>query len=239
MIVVESKKCKLCGVEKSAENFYTHKYTADGLRPCCKECTRIQTEKWRKNNKEKIAVARKRRWDSDPEKHRAYLREYRKKNPQVLKKYYEANKEECYRRCRESEKKKPEKYREMYRSALNKRNATVRGRIDTRMASSIRGALGKRKHGRKWQDLVGYTTDMLREHLEERFTAGMSWEKFKNGEIHIDHKIPKSIFNYESTKDIDFKRCWGLDNLQPMWAEDNLKKRDKIDRPFQPSLQIS
>jgi len=27
----------------------------------------------------------------------------------------------------------------------------------------------------------------------------------------------------------DFKKCWALNNLQPLWAKDNLNKRDKWD----------
>lgn len=55
---------------------------------------------------------------------------------------------------------------------------------------------------------------------------------------HIDHKIPKSAFNFETPEDIDFKRCWALKNLQPLWAAENIKKHDRVDKPFQPSLAI-
>jgi hypothetical protein len=26
-----------------------------------------------------------------------------------------------------------------------------------------------------------------------------------------------------------FRSCWALENLQPLWAEENLKKGDKVD----------
>jgi len=32
---------------------------------------------------------------------------------------------------------------------------------------------------------------------------------------------------------------WAMENLQPLWAEDNLKKHAKLDRSFQPSLAIA
>lgn len=65
----------------------------------------------------------------------------------------------------------------------------------------------------------------------------MSWEKLP--EIHIDHKIPLAVFNFNTAEDCDFKRAWALENLQPLWAKDNLSKGAKLENPFQPSLLIA
>ena len=46
---------------------------------------------------------------------------------------------------------------------------------------------------------------------------------------HIDHKRPISSFNYETIEDEEFKECWSLGNLQPLWAEENRKKYNKLD----------
>ena len=54
----------------------------------------------------------------------------------------------------------------------------------------------------------------------------MSWDNY--GEWHIGHIIPKVFFKYKSTDDIEFKYCWSLDNLQPLWAKDNLRKKTYI-----------
>jgi len=66
----------------------------------------------------------------------------------------------------------------------------------------------------------------------------MSWERLMAGEIHIDHIIPKSVFNFSDPKHADFKKCWSLKNLRPMWAVENLKKHNKLEKHFQPSLAI-
>jgi len=92
------------------------------------------------------------------------------------------------------------------------------------------------KNGRGWQKLVGYTVNDLKRHLEKQFTPGMSWENF--GEWHIDHVIPKSVFNFTEPEHEDFKRCWSLKNLQPLWATDNLSKGSKLEKPFQPRLAL-
>ncbi|MFA5346544.1 MAG: hypothetical protein WC294_00235 [Methanoregula sp.] len=109
--------------------------------------------------------------------------------------------------------------------------------LDHRMSVAIRKALKngakKRQH---WEDLVGYTLEQLKAHIEKQFKVGMSWDNM--GEWEIDHKIPKVAFNYEKPEDIDFKRCWALSNLQPLWSTDNRSKRAKLLKPHQPSLTL-
>lgn len=84
---------------------------------------------------------------------------------------------------------------------------------------------------------IGYSIEALKRHLEKQFLPGMTWENY--GKWHIDHIIPKAAFNIESVNDIDFKRCWALKNLRPLWAHDNCSKRDTLEKPFQPSLTIA
>lgn len=70
-----------------------------------------------------------------------------------------------------------------------------------------------------------YTTKELMEHLEKLFKPGMSWENY--GKWHIDHIIPDCNFKYKSMNDADFLKSWSLNNLQPLWAIENLKKGKK------------
>jgi hypothetical protein len=44
---------------------------------------------------------------------------------------------------------------------------------------------------------------------------------------HIDHIIPKSAFAYESPDDPEFKACWTLTNLRPLWKKANQDKKAK------------
>lgn len=81
---------------------------------------------------------------------------------------------------------------------------------------------------RKTEELLGYTREELISHIEKQFTKGMNWEKFLSGEIHIDHIIPVAHMKPERFDSDEFKACWSLPNLRPMWAADNLSKRDKI-----------
>jgi len=75
-------------------------------------------------------------------------------------------------------------------------------------------------------DILGYTPEELINHLEKQFTEGMTWENY--GEFHVDHKLPISSFNIKEIGDEEFMRCWCLDNLQPMWGEENIRKSNKV-----------
>jgi len=131
------------------------------------------------------------------------------------------------------------KGRDARRRENSKRLGTPKGRMHDRISGAIRSSIKPGvKKGRQWESLVGYDADTLMEHLVAKFTEGMTLEKFQKGLIHIDHKIPVSAFNFETPDDFDFKRCWALENLQPLWAKDNLRKSNKLEYPFQPSLLL-
>ena len=77
----------------------------------------------------------------------------------------------------------------------------------------------------KYLDILGYKKEELKNHLEKQFTKDMTWKAFRNGKIHIDHIKPQSLFNLKDINDI--KECWSLNNLQPLWAKDNIAKSNK------------
>ena len=94
------------------------------------------------------------------------------------------------------------------------------------IADDIRSSLLRNGKSKKVEQLLGYTIEELHIHLERQFTKGMTWDKFMNGEIHIDHILPKKSFDLNSHD--EWKSCWSLPNLRPMWAKDNRAKSAKI-----------
>ncbi|HWY36244.1 MAG TPA: HNH endonuclease signature motif containing protein, partial [Nitrosopumilaceae archaeon] len=76
-------------------------------------------------------------------------------------------------------------------------------------------------------DILGYSVDQLKILLESKFQPGMSWNNY--GEWEIDHITPDSWFEYNSMEDVGFKNSWALDNLQPLWKEDNASKGNRYE----------
>lgn len=74
---------------------------------------------------------------------------------------------------------------------------------------------------------VGYCREQLAAHLEKQFLPKMGWHNMR--EWHIDHIIPVKAFDFRSMDDEEFKACWSLSNLRPLWAKDNLSKKDNLE----------
>ncbi len=101
------------------------------------------------------------------------------------------------------------------------------------LAQKIRGSLVRSLKGIRKEKptfvILGYSKEELALHLESFFTEenGYTWDNM--GEWHIDHIRPVSSFNFDSIDHPDFKKCWALNNLQPLWALDNMRKGNKWD----------
>lgn len=99
-------------------------------------------------------------------------------------------------------------------------------RLSRSISGGMRRSLKKNKNNVHWEELVGYSVQDLSDHLASLFTEGMTFDNY--GEWHIDHRIPISWFSFTSVEDSDFKACWALENLQPKWGPDNLKKGNRF-----------
>lgn len=195
--------CKVCKELKNIENFPKRE---SGYRYKCKVCTNKSKKKYR---------------DRPGVRYKEVL-EARKYRKQYWNKHYESIK-----RWRKNN---PEKYLACAKRSRDKIKKTIKGRLDHRISCLLYRSLKKQKAGKRWQEIVGYSTIELKEHLEKQFIGEMNWENFLEGKIHIDHIRPLSSFEYKSPDDKEFKECWTLENLQPLWAKDNLKKGAKYDK---------
>jgi len=66
--------------------------------------------------------------------------------------------------------------------------------------------------------------DFLKQYLEERFQSDMTWNNY--GEWEIDHIKPLSSFDL-TDRDQLLQACH-YTNLQPLWAEENARKGDRL-----------
>ncbi len=186
--------------------------------------------RWTQNNPDKVKKARDRWAKDNPDKVKKARECYARNNPDKLKESRERWLKENPQKRKESMR----KYRETHRDAITKynkqcqqkRRLTSSGKINHRMEVSIRKAIDEDKNGHTWESLVGYTTKDLKRHLENLFTDGMTWDNIVDW--HIDHIIPQSFFKFTSSDDVEFRMCWRLENLQPLWAMDNFIKNDTM-----------
>ena len=74
----------------------------------------------------------------------------------------------------------------------------------------------------KTEQLLGADFEIVKNHLENLFTEGMSWEN--HGEWEIDHIIPFASAETEE----DLKSLCHYKNLQPLWKKDNREKGKKV-----------
>lgn len=100
--------------------------------------------------------------------------------------------------------------------------------INCRMHGLINKSLkGKnKKAGERWELAVGYPLDALMAHLERQFLPKMTWTNRSLWQI--DHIVPVTAFVFQSIYDADFKACWAMTNLRPLWKADNMAKSNKL-----------
>ena len=202
-----------------------------------KEKIKAYNKKYKQENKEKIKAHIK-EWgygyrEEKKEDIAEYKKEYYQRNKAKVdakhKKYKEDNEEKVSQYLKEYNKKNKDKISANRRLYDSKRRQNPIIKLNQNISGGIRKSLKSqnlRKSGRHWENIVGYASQDLKEHLEGLFQTGMTWNNY--GEWHIDHIVPISFFVYTSINDVEFKYCWSLNNLQPLWAEDNIRKKDKV-----------
>ena len=204
-----------------------------------KEKIKEYDKKYRENNKEKRKEKNKQYREKHHEKElkrkRLYYRNNLEKIKEDSKQYYNKNSKEMQERMYQWRKNNPGY---MYQWRKNNHRTDLKFNLNDRMRRAINHSLKGNKNGRHWETLVGYTLDDLVKRLKKTMPEGYCWEDCINGRLHLDHKIPISVFNFEKPEHIDFKRCWALKNLQLLPARENLIKSNKLEKPFQLSLQI-
>ena len=220
MVIKICPKCDEIG-GKNKCGFNKNRTRKDGFACYCKICQLRQKKIWKLAN---------------PEKCKKYAKKYRlanfKNHREYVKKHYQANREKYKKQSRKYRLANPKKYKEYSRKHRKDPMVRLSYAISCGIRDSLKKGIGK--NGRHWEDLVGWTFQQLKNRFVQLFESGMTWEN--HGRWHIEHRVPISAFNFSSPEHADFKRCWALSNLQPMWAVENMSKHAKIDKPFQPSL---
>ena len=237
------KTCTKCKEEKELSLFSKQKKGKNGLRSYCKSCEKEYREnnkekikeyrennkeyfkEYYENNKEKYKEKHKEYYENNKEKYKEYCKEYKEKYKEKYKEYFKEYFKEYYENNKE-------KYKEYYENNKEKLNEYQKNKKQTNPLFKLRCNISNliyisiKKQGytkqSKTYKILGCTYEEFKIHLENQFTDGMTWEN--QGEWHLDHIYPVSLAKDEE----ELIKLNHYTNFQPLWAEDNLKKSNKI-----------
>jgi uncharacterized protein (DUF2249 family) len=235
------KKCSKCGEIKSIDSFCKDKYSSDGVSYQCKECRKTHWAKYYREKGDELRCKYIAYHNANSDKKKAYRDKTKDHHRKVVKAWAQKNESKIKKKNRDYADANRDticaKARERYHSILK---YDEKFQLKRRMAKGIRRTLVDGKKGRSWEQFVDYDVKKLMSHLKKTMPDGYSWEDFQNNPsgFHIDHIIPVDAFNFDTVDQIDFRKCWALKNLRLIPAKDNLAKGNRLESPFQPSLNL-
>ena len=98
-------------------------------------------------------------------------------------------------------------------------------RLKRNLRTRLHHALAGLHKKDRTMNLVGCSIENLKKYIESKFQQGMSWENY--GKWHVDHIRPCASFDLSDPHQQE--KCFHYSNLQPLWAEDNLRKQATYD----------
>jgi len=204
------KICSYCKVKKDISEFRFRKERNYYL-PQCKQCESNKNNSYNKEHAEQTSTNRSN-----------YYKNNKEKELNNNKKWTENNRD--IRRVIDNN---------FYYSSKSNPHYIINRKI----RSLIRYSLYRNKLTKinKTFDMLPYTVEILKEHIENKFEYWMIWD---NSGIYdpktwddndtatwkwqLDHIIPQSDLPYTSVSDDNFKKCWDLSNLRPLSAKQNI-----------------
>ena len=164
---------------------------------------KVADKKWREKNKEYTSEKSKNWYEKNKEYRKEYYNKWRTENI------------EKWRKAKRNYEKTRKANDPIYKLIANFRTAIYQVLKENNL----------QKNGHYFE-ILGYSPEELITHLEKQFVGEMSWENY--GTWHVDHIRPIVSFEINEIGDEEFVKCWSLENLQPMWGEDNIRKGGTI-----------
>lgn len=244
------KWCPKCKTVKVLEEF-SKSNTRDGYNGTCKSCVNIYRDsrrqslndrareyyqenrdakiqwarQYRESNSERVKLSKKTYYENNKEKILDYSKQFRLDNLDRYKEkdrlYNLNNRAKKAKQNKEYRQKTIEKYRDYIRNKYNTDLEFKLRRISRGFVRRAFLAINTKKSDTT-RKLLGYSPIQLKAHIESQFKEGMTWDNY--GEWHIDHIIPISSAN-TLAEAIELSQ---LNNLQPLWGIDNIRKSNKF-----------
>jgi hypothetical protein len=245
-----NKICILCNKKHLITNFYKENRAKDGLKSECIECFKKRRKKYidkkRKyldtlyidnvflsESKEciKCKNIKKRKEFPKSSQHKDGHHPYcklccclvskEKRNYNIIE-WREKHREQ-QQVWRKNNKIKVSKSKKKWK--INRRKRDPIFRLKESLCARLRLALHGKTKSKSTLELLGCSIDDLKDRLESKFYANMSWENY-GSYWHIDHIRPCASFNLQNEE--EQKICFHYSNLQPLTAKDNIIKGARL-----------
>lgn len=244
--------CSCCGEKKNIDAFSKNRYRKSGYRCTCKSCDKIKKAEHYKKNKEKSKETTYRWREANRQYYLDYMKYQHGDNPDFVPKERQVKftQEEILANTKKKQDKNNFDHKEDRKiwRAENKETlaAKQRARVNARRKNdpcfriqcNLRDRVKKltkdqnSKRLAEYDELFGCSIEQYRLWIETHWLPGMNWENWGIGDDkwNLDHHYPLSAFDL-TQKDQQLIAMHHT-NTYPMWAKDNLLKKDQIpDKP--------
>ncbi len=171
-------------------------------------------KKWRKENPEKISEYNKKWRKENPERAKENIRKWIKENPKQMK--------ENNKKWRKENSETINKY------FKNRKKNDIQFKLLCNLRTRLCNALKRNQKISSAIKELGCSIDYFKQYIENQFQEGMSWDNYNKHTWHLDHQIPLSIVDLTDKEQL--LHVCHYTNLQPMWADKNISKGNKIIR---------
>lgn len=194
----------------------------------CLECSRLSALESQNKNPERKRENQSRYHEKNKEKLKQKYHDNKKEYSERSKKYYQENRSKIINKAKDYATKNRNKIRERKRRYYIENKNTEKFRVRSAASNSIRNVMDAIRKNNKDKvkgksSKVNFDVNEFKIRIESLFEDGMSWDNY--GEWHVDHIKPIIAFINEGVFDIDLINS--INNLQPLWAKDNLSKGGK------------
>ena len=213
---INASVCSKCKKLKKFSKFNKHSDKKDGLDSWCKTCTNTD-----KNRKQKAIQYYNKNLKKYPSRPWSFYKTCTECNKSKTIYKYSKSKYGKYGRLAKCKVCMRPKYNEYQK---RRRNNDINYKIENYIRTRIWHVLSNEVKSSTAFKYLSCSMQELKKHLKDQFEEGMSWDNY--GEWHLDHIIPCAAFDLSC--EYQQAVCFHYTNLQPLWAEDNLNKRDAI-----------
>ena len=192
------KTCSRCLSLLAYSSYSRKNASSDGYKSHCKRCEKVDRIK---------------NFERDKELKKNWIIRNKEKDLLSKRRYADANRENIAKWKKD--------YRKDYE--FNKLKTDIQHRLRNRIRARLHASYIKTG---STVEFLGCSLEEFKLHIESKFEPDMTWDNWSRTGWHIDHIKPLSSFNLEDIEQL--KEACNYSNLQPLWAEDNLKKSSKV-----------